>query len=203
MPGGFNSRTPGGVRRLQCTLNATGAVFQFTHPRRGATLLSAGVSRSHTVSIHAPQEGCDYAVVMHITNPVKFQFTHPRRGATVVTLDVFEVGMVSIHAPQEGCDLSNIIARLNSDVSIHAPQEGCDVVELSVSLHKVCFNSRTPGGVRLNGVDYRTSSLQFQFTHPRRGATRPGRTLPPERFVSIHAPQEGCDGCCSFGTLWY
>ena len=175
-------------------MNATGAVFQFTHPRRGATLLSAGVSRSHTVSIHAPQEGCDYAVVMHITNPVKFQFTHPRRGATVVTLDVFEVGMVSIHAPQEGCDLSNIIARLNSDVSIHAPQEGCDVVELSVSLHKVCFNSRTPGGVR-PPLFAPCQGLQMCFNSRTPGGVRP-ELAPPLHVctpVSIHAPQEGCD----------
>ena len=68
----------------------------------------------------------------------------------------------------------------------------------------------------MTGMDYRTSSIQFQFTHPGRGATSaliarsicitsfnsrtPGgvRLSPslrpaPEAEVSIHAPREGCD----------
>ena len=55
-----------------------------------------------------------------------FQFTHPGRGATVGDIGLRESDVVSIHAPREGCDLSQIVTTLLS----------------------VCFNSRTPGGVR-------------------------------------------------------
>ena len=78
------------------------------------------------------------------------------------------------------------------------------------------FNSRTPGGVRLNLRISSSSLWRFQFTHPGRGATsdksllvhesnsfnsrtpggvRPNvmatKSLSPR--VSIHAPREGCD----------
>ena len=33
--------------------------FQFTHPRRGATVLIMDDIYKDAVSIHAPQEGCD------------------------------------------------------------------------------------------------------------------------------------------------
>ena len=79
-----------------------------------------------------------------------------------------------------------------------------------------CFNSRTPGGVRLvPDSDYSAVGM-FQFTHPGRGATpnglaklfeellfqftHPGRGATPKDYftgvvpsVSIHAPREGCD----------
>ena len=57
------------------------------------------------------------------------------------------------------------------DVSIHAPRAGCD----------------------LNAGFNPLKELQFQFTHPVRGATR----HPPKgrifAAVSIHAPRAGCD----------
>ena len=37
--------------------------------------------------------------------------------------------------------------------------------------------------------------VQFQFTHPRRGATEDERGDFECLEVSIHAPQEGCDVC--------
>ena len=57
----------------------------------------------------------------------------------------------------------------------------------------MCFNSRTPGGVRLFPADRAATKGTFQFTHPGRGATVPKgvRLTIPE--VSIHAPREGCD----------
>ena len=77
------------------------------------------------------------------------------------------------------------------------------------------FNSRTPGGVRPPPLKAPIYRLQFQFTHPGRGATayqlwlypflkfqftHPGRgatdiILPGLEVdeVSIHAPREGCD----------
>ena len=57
--------------------------------------------------------------------------------------------------------------------------------------------------MRLNGVDYRTSSLQFQFTHPGRGATACRSTLPYDQDVSIHAPREGCDHKLGANSLYF
>ena len=78
----FNSRTPGGVRRGTGRRPAGYHRFQFTHPRRGATPPSSPQRRSGRVSIHAPQEGCDYMCFSCQSMTSAFQFTHPRRGAT-------------------------------------------------------------------------------------------------------------------------
>ena len=56
---GFNSRTPGGVRRRRCVAQIYLLWFQFTHPGRGATPLRGVCPRDGAVSIHAPREGCD------------------------------------------------------------------------------------------------------------------------------------------------
>ena len=79
--------------------------------------------------------------------------------------------MVSIHAPREGCDWDATNAYNTPSVSIHAPREGCDVRTASASARFFCFNSRTPGGVRLAFI-----CISYQGS-----------------FVSIHAPREGCD----------
>ena len=55
------------------------------------------------------------------------------------------------------------------------------------------FNSRTPGGVRLEDVDELLDCDGFQFTHPGRGATIKKRKGVESDAVSIHAPREGCD----------
>ena len=55
------------------------------------------------------------------------------------------------------------------------------------------FNSRTPGGVRLVNIRSRDRAITFQFTHPGRGATIDGWSSNINISVSIHAPREGCD----------
>ena len=56
-----------------------------------------------------------------------------------------------------------------------------------------CFNSRTPGGVRRKLVKLAKDKGLFQFTHPGRGATQNHRPRGVNPRVSIHAPREGCD----------
>ena len=169
-------------------------VFQFTHPGRGATPSCLKSCCRHPVSIHAPREGCDSALCLLVrmrysfnsrtpggvrheyyhhqsyqtefqfthpgrgaTYPRKggvadllFQFTHPGRGATQLNLSQIDSLIVSIHAPREGCDGERSQIRISPPrVSIHAPREGCD----------------------LSGRVCTFRSLQFQFTHPGRGAT--------------------------------
>ena len=57
-----------------------------------------------------------------------------------------------------------------------------------------CFNSRTPGGVRLTGEGYSLTEYSgFNSRTP--GGVRPRHTedKQDEQNVSIHAPREGCD----------
>ena len=42
---------------------------------------------------------------------------------------------------------------------------------LAQAFHKVRFNSRTPGGVRPTRSIRAIFAIEFQFTHPGRGAT--------------------------------
>ena len=212
----FNSRTPGGVRRLGYEGYKVTDPFQFTHPGRGATQCSSKGATGNT----------------------PFQFTHPGRGATKSSFRIPGYSQVSIHAPREGCDApltaprqrhhrfnsrtpggvrqqlgdisggskqfqfthpgrgatqSRNRASQGSEVSIHAPREGCDRRDPAVYCSRCSFNSRTPGGVRqvifLDG----SKRDKFQFTHPGRGATAIEWLKGVARGVSIHAPREGCD----------
>ena len=86
----------------------------------------------------------------------------------------------------------------------------------SVPTRSLCFNPRTPRGVR-HALPFRayalimfqsthpargatdrfnagdTAALQFQSTHPARGATYYKYSKGGHKHVSIHAPREGCD----------
>ena len=148
--GGFNSRTPGGVRQGRGYLFRVYAL----------------------VSIHAPREGCDlYRVlcvsltrVFQFTHPgrgatpppppstasSKFQFTHPGRGATQHVLSVLSSLLSFNSRTPGGVRRGGHVGEYHFDhVSIHAPREGCDSVPKS-------SDGTTP---------------VFQFTHPGRGAT--------------------------------
>ena len=57
----------------------------------------------------------------------------------------------------------------------------------------VCFNSRTPCGVRRERLLRVGGKYVFQFTHPVWGATQPISNKNMESTVSIHAPRVGCD----------
>ena len=83
-------------------------------------------------------------------------------------------------------------------------------------LVELCFNSRTPCGVRPRPYSFNFSDKKFQFTHPVWGATyadsealsgysgfqfthpvwgatRDKLRIGSRRIVSIHAPRVGCD----------
>ena len=78
----FNPRTPRGVRRLKSYLSlALDGEFQSTHPARGATEGQPYFCVYTPISIHAPREGCDFAISQQIISAI-----------------------ISIHAPREGCD---------------------------------------------------------------------------------------------------
>ena len=78
----FNSRTPGGVRRL-------------------IPLYRRSWSQ---VSIHAPREGCDLQALREYVHGYAVSIHAPREGCDVNFLCAPVVRWVSIHAPREGCD---------------------------------------------------------------------------------------------------
>ena len=146
---GFNSRTPGGVRRRSSDFLALLLHVSIHAPREGCDPPPSRSMMLSSVSIHAPREGCDSYLCdkyglhskFQFTHPGRgatsvprntetatpmFQFTHPGRGATTTHRQTNLLCGVSIHAPREGCDHRWLLWRRPHFVSIHAPREGCD-----------------------------------------------------------------------------
>ena len=150
---GFNSRTPGGVRQYLSETTSHQGRFQFTHPGRGATgqcfpFRQIGRSfNSRTPGGVRPRHDANDG------RTVRFQFTHPGRGATRSDLTKsVEDYIVSIHAPREGCD----------------QQKGGDIPAFRG------FQFTHPGrGATINEMLEGLGKVGFQFTHPGRGATIP------------------------------
>ena len=125
------------------------------------------------VSIHAPREGCDRDNTSHLDIIDKrFNSRTPGGVRPLLTAADDEGREVSIHAPREGCD-GNRLAQLPDFVKFQFthPGRGATTNHHTTPQITKCFNSRTPGGVRLsNRIDIITDT-RFQFTHPGRGAT--------------------------------
>ena len=121
--------------------------FQFTPPVWGATLNIRGSGRQVTVSIHAPRVGCDYPKVYETLTAISFNSRTPCgvRHKAKTFKGLFDV---SIHAPRVGCDQIWCRKRWGDRVSIHAPRVGCDNTPINQKNILLCFNSRTPCGVR-------------------------------------------------------
>ena len=129
------------------------------------------------VSIHAPREGCDTTDTATPTTQKTFQFTHPGRGATNCT-PITASGKTWFQFTHPGRGATNAISKQSKP--------------------RICFNSRTPGGVRRDTRTYTTNRRSFNSRTPggvRRdelhGEFRTGK-------VSIHAPREGCDVLSQF-----
>ena len=126
-------------------------LFQFTHPGRGATRIKRKKLNDYRVSIHAPREGCDVVIGGVIYEVDRFNSRTPG-GVRLVPCLVRELNPgVSIHAPREGCDviLVNAVKRPFVFQFTH-PGRGATQVLWNNHPYGECFNSRTPGGVRLS-----------------------------------------------------
>ena len=191
----FQSTHPGWGATQPIYLGELSAEFQSTHPGWGATQHQLQMKRFTDVSIHAPRVGCD--APQHSPEPCLRGF-NPRTPGGVRPGRPFiassGIGRVSIHAPRVGCDspsqgLASLSAQFQSThpgwgatlqvnvtlgvskVSIHAPRVGCDTIGLSSIISFICFNPRTPGGVRRQHAYYHEKQHLFQSTHPGWGAT--------------------------------
>ena len=123
--------------------------FQSTHPLRGATVSSLPM-RSLSTNFN-PRTPCGVRLIAEDAFPaiITFQSTHPLRGATRLRAGSTAGGNISIHAPLAGCDYNEYKAMRQEQISIHAPLAGCDVPNIT---------KKPP-------------RLEFQSTHPLRGAT--------------------------------
>ena len=154
---GFNSRTPGGVRRAGANQAVnTYLQFQFTHPGRGATAFA------------------------HLCYPdVQFQFTHPGRGAT-----------------------TSSTTRTSHHISFNSRTPGGVRLQIdSTKRPSRSFNSRTPGGVRLMRLLSLKSPHKFQFTHPGRGATSLTTSEAEEYLFQFTHPGRGATRAYSLIAL--
>ena len=190
-------------------------MFQFTHPVRGATGDAAALTPYSSVSIHAPRAGCDFKK-RGVSHSPAVSIHAPRAGCDYPRSSLGQPNEVSIHAPRAGCDPLRLFAgfqrrmfqfthpvrgatrwreipRDTPPVSIHAPRAGCDCSSTSCATCRASFNSRTPCGVRRTAELCFALPMEFQFTHPVRGATYIAPPQPSETRVSIHAPRAGCD----------
>ena len=152
-------------------LNSNSDNFNPRPPRGGRHGGILDLVGDYAISIHAPREGGDTAILpqqysTYNFNPrpprggrltgscprnfsVIFQSTPPARGATAVQVSHYGDGMISIHAPREGGDVDwRKIPDIPGD-----------------------FNPRPPRGGRLRWVYARIRTL----------------------MISIHAPREGGD----------
>ena len=214
----FNPRTPRGVRPALRACLGEPSVFQSTHPARGATIRHRHVGYPAQISIHAPREGCDkYKFDLYAT-PSDISIHAPREGCDDLHV-VFSnrAAYISIHAPREGCDClaalvlaasgtfqsthpargatrRAIISPPQNNISIHAPREGCDIHRHRPSSFTTDISIHAPReGCDETGEAMQSLSLEFQSTHPARGATGALERISPATRISIHAPREGCD----------
>ena len=79
-------------------------IFQSTPPARGATTAEVQTRVGSIISIHAPREGGDEAILDYMVGEAQFQSTPPARGATIIPDNFKLVVLISIHAPREGGD---------------------------------------------------------------------------------------------------
>ena len=167
----FQSTHPARGATRSGFLTPTVDQFQSTHPARGATFRCLDKKPLFGFQSTHPARGATRRYVC--TNEGwRFQSTHPARGATAhkrdharrilyfnprtprgvrLTLPTARApqNTISIHAPREGCDQDIHPLLRDMYISIHAPREGCDEVQPWMFGHPV----------------------QFQSTHPARGAT--------------------------------
>ena len=123
--------------------------FQFTQPKRAATTSGFSSLRLVSVSIHAAQAGCDLKIWIRCSTVVPFQFTQPKRAATRRSVNFLTTPRTfQFTQPKRAATYRTPNLVTNSTVSIHAAQAGCDPSLAHSYRVSLCFNSRSPSGLR-------------------------------------------------------
>ena len=100
----FNPRTTGKLRLVEVQALYGYALFQSTHPGRGATF-----------------RNCEISFVNNYFNPRTPGGVRQNDNPNPAHQDA-----ISIHAPRAGCDKCEHYCFNMSGISIHAPRAGCD-----------------------------------------------------------------------------
>ena len=183
--------------------------FQSTHPLRGATVRVGRLGGADAISIHAPLAGCDFPYFA-VQAEKTISIHAPLAGCDSAAVCHAGQAAISIHAPLAGCDST---ARGSPAWTMYFnPRTPCGVrlPRLAPQAHQGDFNPRTPCGVRLprgaapapparnfnprtpcgvrpHSPSPYTGDLEFQSTHPLRGATMGGcGCCPHPPFQSTH-----------------
>ena len=159
---------------------------------RGATFGKPHLYTHIKISIHAPREGCD-STVWFLVDSRNISIHAPREGCDKPQKTTIRGIRISIHAPREGCDAKICQFGIGQSISIHAPREGCDPYMRIFSPPKLQFQSTHPVRGATWGDYSPRLKAPFQSTHPVRGATTAVSGLVDDSPISIHAPREGCD----------
>ena len=174
---GFNSRTPGGVRPSPRELSAECLEFQFTHPGRGATSLGLispilnSSFNSRTPGGVRRRQAC-----LSLLRRRRFNSRTPggvRPHTTYTDLDRY---WFQFTHPGRGATVQGGDRNIDPAFQFTHPGRGATYSARRSTTSCRSFNSRTPGGVR------QPFGLIFNRS----------------KYVSIHAPREGCDSPSAF-----
>ena len=83
------------------------------------------------------------------------------------------------------------------------PGRGATWLRLRLTWAHNCFNSRTPGGVRLPHLHHKLDYNPVSIHAPREGCDCAEKLRRHDTYVSIHAPREGCDTGSAKATYGY
>ena len=189
----FNPRTPCGVRHGRALIEVNRALFQSTHPLRGATRNPESITKQQQISIHAPLAGCDYLGAAGEVEADPFQSTHPLRGATIaVTTSRFPQIFQSTH-PLRGATRGQRQADWVMLFQSTHPLRGATSPVWLPDDQLSDFNPRTPCGVRPSGRERRKMVCDFNPRTPCGVRRAEMDAAGWGDAISIHAPLAGCD----------
>ena len=182
-----------GCDALVTVLSAMTGTFQSTHPLRGATAGKKALVRQALISIHAPLAGCDYTarqvalqLLISIHAPLAgcdggmagggatWPHFNPRTPCGVRLAPAAQlhglIGFQSTHPLRGATTPYGHSAYTSRNFN---PRTPCGVRRppCRSSRRPAHFNPRTPCGVRRDGQPFTVGRIEFQSTHPLRGAT--------------------------------
>ena len=124
------------------------ARFNSRTPGGVRLVATVATANAHQVSIHAPREGCDVIKSATAYDVLKFQFTHPGRGATKsLKLYPLHFGFQFTHPGRGATNLPSLREWIRACFNSRTPG-GVRLTLIRCNYAIACFNSRTPGGVR-------------------------------------------------------
>ena len=168
----FNPRTPCGVRLGNGLREKHERQFQSTHSLRSATAAKWAFNLVPIVSIHALLAECDEYFCFWFSSLSGFNPRTPCGVRRVVPVSKFSIfAFQSTHSLRSATYYLRAVGDV-IEVSIHALLAECDSAAGGCQQQRLCFNPRTPCGVRPE--------------------TRPCPIL--LSIVSIHALLAECDG---------